>query len=161
MSRPERQNVLALNVGGTHYTTTLSTLLSQDKSYFTSLLSGDWAETGQNELFIDRDGELFKHILRYLRASPEGQSQLVQTLPKSEQVLLAEEARFFQLHHLNTLLETEEPASQEYHYFHCPATQLQTRISAGAFQGCRISGSTFVFNPNNGDNFFHAVLMRR
>ena len=161
MSRPERQNVLALNVGGTHYTTTLSTLLSQDNSYFTSLLSGDWAETAQSELFIGRDGELFKHILRYLRASPVGQTQLVQTLSKSEQTLLAEEARFFQLHHLNTLLETEEHALQEFQYFQCPSVQLQARLSESALQGWGVSGSTFVHNPYTGTTYFHAVLMRR
>lgn len=37
-----------------------------------------WEDTAQAELFIKRGGEMFKHVLRFLRASPEGKIQLVQ-----------------------------------------------------------------------------------
>ena len=69
---------LVVNVGGTRYTTSLTTLLSEENSVFTGMLGGDWAETDEQELFIDRDGELFKHVPRFLRASQEGLASCAQ-----------------------------------------------------------------------------------
>ncbi len=60
MAGSERR--LVVNVGGTKYATSVTTLLSEANSYFTSMLGGDWAETGQQELFIDRNGELFANM---------------------------------------------------------------------------------------------------
>jgi len=107
------QNIVVMNVGGTRYTTTVATLLSQVSSFFNCLLSDDWAEAGQKELFLDRDGKLFKHILRFLRASLDGQRQLVQTFSESERILVAEEAKFFQLNNLSNLLHTEQLATRQ------------------------------------------------
>ena len=106
-----------LNVGGTRYTTTLSTLLSEQDSYFSCLLGGDWSDTAQAEVFIDRDGDLFKHILRFLRASPEGKARVPQVLSTFERLELAEEARFYQLHRLAQLLEGPATASNATHSF--------------------------------------------
>jgi len=105
MAGSERR--LVVNVGGTKYATSVTTLLSEANSYFTSMLGGDWAETDQQELFIDRDGELFKHVLRFLRASPEGRLQIVQSLTRAEKALLREEASVFQLERLSTLLQAD------------------------------------------------------
>ena len=85
---------LVVNVGGTRYTTSLTTLLSEENSFFTGMLGGDWAETDEQELFIDRDGELFKQVLRFLRASQEGRLQVVRSLTRTERALLHEEAKF-------------------------------------------------------------------
>ncbi len=94
-------------VGGTRYTTSLTTLLSEGNSFFTGMLGGDWAETDEQELFIDRDGELFKHVLRFLRASQEGRLQVVRSLTRTERALLHEEAKYYQLDHLSMLLQAE------------------------------------------------------
>lgn len=101
---------LVVNVGGTRYTTSLTTLLSEENSFFTGMLGGDWAETDEQELFIDRDGELFKHVLRFLRASQEGRLQVVRSLTRTERALLHEEAKFYQLDHLSMLLQAENDA---------------------------------------------------
>ncbi len=101
---------LVVNVGGTRYTTSLTTLLSEENSFFAGMLGGDWAETDEQELFIDRDGELFKHVLRFLRASQEGRLQVVRSLTRTERALLLEEAKFFQLDHLSMLLQAENDA---------------------------------------------------
>ena len=51
---------------------------------------------------------MFKHVLRFLRASPQGKVDLVQSLSHEDKRALAEEASFFQLGDLSRLLE--EPA---------------------------------------------------
>ena len=51
---------------------------------------------------------MFKHVLRFLRASPQGKVDLVQSLSHEDKRALAEEASFFQLGNLSRLLE--EPA---------------------------------------------------
>ena len=95
---------IELNVGGVRYTTSSTTLLSEPSSYFACLLSGDWEDAARPEVFVDRDGELFKYILRFLRASPEGKGQLVKSLSAADRVALLEEAQFFQLSNLVRVL---------------------------------------------------------
>ena len=85
---------IRLNVGGIRYTTTCDTPLSEANSYFSCLLSGDWKDTMGSELFIDRDGELFKYILRFLRASPQGKASLVQNLSIQDRDALTEGCPF-------------------------------------------------------------------
>ena len=59
--------ILKLNVGGTKFYTTRSTLLKS--GYFRALLSGNFADSRQDDgyLFIDRDPVIFGFILKYLR----------------------------------------------------------------------------------------------
>jgi len=62
--------IIELNVGGTPYTTSLSTLLSVPETYFAGRFSGNfWAleRDAQGRFFIDRDGITFRYILNYLR----------------------------------------------------------------------------------------------
>jgi len=58
-----------LNIGGSHITTTRTTLLSKGQNFFVPLLSGKIPtvkdETGA--FFIDRSGEYFTPILNFLR----------------------------------------------------------------------------------------------
>ena len=107
---------VTLNVGGTLYTTTVRTLLSEPNSYFTDLFGGKRDDAVQAEVFIDRDGELFKHILRFLRASPEGKPQLMQTLSVADKVALLEEAKFFQLENMEELLLVGYTTQRKIHY---------------------------------------------
>jgi len=58
-----------LDVGGIKYQTYQSTLTMSSK-YFECMLLGPWKERGDSEdnpIFIDRDGNNFRHILAYLR----------------------------------------------------------------------------------------------
>jgi len=58
---------IKLNVGGMPFETTKETLLQAD--YFIAMLNGSWAESHNidDPIFIDRDGEGFKHVLCLLR----------------------------------------------------------------------------------------------
>ena len=68
-STREAQRV-RLNVGGRRFETTVATLTSNGslESMFSSLLQHtERGETGEQELFIDRDGEAFGPLLNFLR----------------------------------------------------------------------------------------------
>eukprot|EP01095_Lingulamoeba_sp_RSL-Kostka_P014006 TRINITY_DN596_c0_g2_i1.p1 TRINITY_DN596_c0_g2~~TRINITY_DN596_c0_g2_i1.p1 ORF type:complete len:378 (-),score=117.67 TRINITY_DN596_c0_g2_i1:352-1401(-) len=64
-------NIIALNVGGKLFYTTKSTLLNQsfENTFFHSLLSEKFDSTKDKNgaYFIDRDGDIFEHILYFLR----------------------------------------------------------------------------------------------
>ena len=107
--------VITLNVGGTRYTTTLSTLTKYPDSMLGVMFSGRHYLPQQEDgsYFIDRDGEVFKYILMYLRdrdlcfdylhddglRNPQDQpSPLESSLLK----LVAYEAQYFQLRELET-----------------------------------------------------------
>ena len=60
--------VVRLNVGGTLFTTSRSTLTKID-SFFTGLLHAhDTSSDGS--IFVDRDPTHFRHVLNYLRGAP-------------------------------------------------------------------------------------------
>ena len=63
------EKVVTLDVGGTKYRTTLSTLTKYPDSMLGVMFSGrhDLPQQEDGSYFIDRDGEVFKYILMYLR----------------------------------------------------------------------------------------------
>jgi hypothetical protein len=70
MSTPPLQaqtDKITLDVGERRFVTTTSTLIEQS-GFFSSLLSGRWdnKET-RNSYYLDMDGDVFAHVLRYLR----------------------------------------------------------------------------------------------
>lgn len=73
--------IVELNVGGVHYTTTLSTLLQDKATRLHELFAGPegrdtLAKDSKGRYFLDRDGVLFRYILDFLRDKalhlPEG-----------------------------------------------------------------------------------------
>eukprot|EP00484_Ammonia_sp_Unknown_P022920 CAMPEP_0197035656 /NCGR_PEP_ID=MMETSP1384-20130603/13390_1 /TAXON_ID=29189 /ORGANISM="Ammonia sp." /LENGTH=340 /DNA_ID=CAMNT_0042465743 /DNA_START=43 /DNA_END=1062 /DNA_ORIENTATION=+ len=62
------QEIVTLNVGGIKYTTTIQTLTGFD-GYLGARFSSKYAimPSQDGTYFIDRDGELFKYVLEYLR----------------------------------------------------------------------------------------------
>lgn len=58
--------VIRFNVGGKTFLTSLTTL-EKERSMLTAMLSGAFAESSEDEIFIDRDGSRFAHVLNYLR----------------------------------------------------------------------------------------------
>lgn len=60
------RQLVRLNVGGKSFCTSLSTL-NKERSMLSVLLSGAFAENSEDEIFIDRDGSRFIHVLNYLR----------------------------------------------------------------------------------------------
>ncbi|XP_055382911.1 BTB/POZ domain-containing protein KCTD12 [Condylostylus longicornis] len=91
----DTNDIIELNVGGVHYTTTLKTLTSDKNSllneYFTDIKKKGIKDS-KGRYFLDRDGVLFRYILDYLR-----DKQL--NLPEGfrEKVRLRMEAEHFQL----------------------------------------------------------------
>ncbi|CAL1546230.1 unnamed protein product [Lymnaea stagnalis] len=88
------KSVITLNVGGILYTTTTATLLKYPESMLGSLLSHNLPSTkdAHGQLFIDRDGHIFRHILNFLRSS-----QLCLPSNFKELDLLSAEADFYQI----------------------------------------------------------------
>ena len=86
---------VVLNVGGTRFSTSITTL-SNSSAYFESLFSHEWAESRDNgdgeEVFVDQDPEPFRVLLSYMRLGKVEASEL--TLP----VLL--QAKFFGMERL-------------------------------------------------------------
>lgn len=58
---------MKLNVGGTLFHTTKTTLTSVPDSFFYAMLGGNWLPDPDGEYFIDRDAVHFPRILSYLR----------------------------------------------------------------------------------------------
>ncbi|XP_045199627.2 BTB/POZ domain-containing protein KCTD6-like [Mercenaria mercenaria] len=62
--------IVKLNVGGTFYSSTKTTLTKVTGSYLCRLMTGEVPCTRDEKgsYFIDRDGQVFRHILNYLRS---------------------------------------------------------------------------------------------
>eukprot|EP01084_Bolivina_argentea_P127911 226168_1 len=62
-------DIITLDIGGTKYRTSWDTLTKDKGSLFTKIFNGEAAITKNDDgsYFIDRDGEIFKYILNYLR----------------------------------------------------------------------------------------------
>jgi hypothetical protein len=62
-------DIVHLNVGGTRFSTSRITLTQICDSFFSSLLSGriQSLKDEKGAIFIDRDPDLFRLILNYLR----------------------------------------------------------------------------------------------
>lgn len=56
--------IIKLNVGGIHFQTTKDTLIKSP--YFSMMLNGKWS-IPKDEIFIDRSGKIFEHVLNLLR----------------------------------------------------------------------------------------------
>eukprot|EP00123_Amoebidium_parasiticum_P020713 comp5518_c0_seq1/m.1444 comp5518_c0_seq1/g.1444 ORF comp5518_c0_seq1/g.1444 comp5518_c0_seq1/m.1444 type:complete len:260 (-) comp5518_c0_seq1:360-1139(-) len=96
--------VVHLNVGGVPYQTSKSTLLANEESFFSSLLSGRFPSTkdANGAYFIDRDGDTFKYVLEYLRCGSA-------TVPACDRERVCREAEFFCLAGLVAQLADNDP----------------------------------------------------
>ena len=111
---------ISLNVGGTRYTTSLSTLMRYPDSMLGRMFGGDFptAKDKDGACFIDGDGQLFRFVLNFLR-----RNEL--SLPEDfkELDLLKKEADFYQI---EPLIRALKLASS------CPTTDGKTvEISEG------------------------------
>ena len=100
--------VIDLNVGGTRYSTSLSTLTKYPESMLGVMFSGrhdlETMKCSDGSFFIDRDGTHFRHILNYLRDGVE----VVDSFPRSVVVLqgFLREAKYYQLDGLVAALKS-------------------------------------------------------
>lgn len=106
-------DIVRLNVGGVHYTTTKSTLLRFPNSMLGAMFNGALSTSLDENgcYFIDRDGQIFRYILNFLRSS-----QLSLPAGFDSLELLAVEADFYQLEPLincvNTLIARKDRDGQ-------------------------------------------------
>ncbi|CAF1208875.1 unnamed protein product [Adineta ricciae] len=96
-------NVIDLNVGGCRYTTSLSTLRKYEDSMLAAMFSGryDLTKDKDGNIFIDRDGTYFGHILNYLRCD--------QMPPESVALNVLREGEMFCINSLVAKLEGSSP----------------------------------------------------
>ncbi|CAF1062682.1 unnamed protein product [Adineta steineri] len=102
-----------LDVGGHKYTTNVDTLTREQNTFFAALFSGRWElqiDPNDNSVFIDRNGELFRHILEYLRTDSIPND--VMTNEPLRQLLIIE-AEYFCIHNLIHILTEPERKRQE------------------------------------------------
>jgi hypothetical protein len=86
---------ITLNVGGTRYETTRSTLCSYKGSMLERMFGGQFNTKPDEDgsYFIDRDGELFRHIMHVLRNGPI----IAKNLPSSRESRINIELEYFGL----------------------------------------------------------------
>ncbi|XP_030855856.1 uncharacterized protein DDB_G0287347 [Strongylocentrotus purpuratus] len=104
-ARPRQSdNHIGLNVGGKIYLTTRDTLTRYPNSFFAIMLDSEIPSDRdtQGNYLIDRDGEIFRHVLNFMRCGKV-------VLPRgfSEFDLLEQEADFFSLEALEVVLKRE------------------------------------------------------
>ena len=99
-----------LNVGGTYFETVMETLTKNSEgqlTYFKTLFSRQWEsekDPNDDSIFIDRSGDLFWHILQYLRTGKLIFDDNDMTLRQS----LIIEAEFYKVESLAKLLKSME-----------------------------------------------------
>ncbi|KAF4656226.1 BTB/POZ domain-containing protein kctd3 [Perkinsus olseni] len=87
------ESMVALNVGGTTFETSRQTLCQQEGSFLEAILSGRYEvpKDADGRVFLDRDPEMFRQILNFLR------NPMNPPCPRdaTESMLLAREADFY------------------------------------------------------------------
>ena len=66
-SMEDARKPIIIQIGERSFTTTKNTL-TKAGGYFSSQFSGRWADPTRGQYFLDMDGDVFEHILRYLRS---------------------------------------------------------------------------------------------
>lgn len=100
-----QERVVHLNVGGLKYQSTYETL--SHSAVFAALLR---MKADKEEIFIDRDGVPFKWILSFLRSisvglfSRQWAMSMLEHLPYVDKLAIMEEAEFFQIPQLMSLV---------------------------------------------------------
>ena len=104
------EKIIKLNVGGKIFTTRLDTIVNSwcKDNFLSALFSGSFLpETDSNgNYFIDRNGDIFHHILNILR--DQSYLAIISQLSKIEKQQLIIECQFFGIESLLTKSETEE-----------------------------------------------------
>lgn len=99
-------HIVKLNIGGTLYTTRVSTLTKYPESRLAKMFEGTEPSTedSNGNFFIDRDGSIFRFILNYIRT---GKLHLPKDFTEYGQ--LHEEAEFYEITPLSDYLKKLQP----------------------------------------------------
>ena len=100
-----QENVITLNIGGQLYSTSKSTLCSQQESMLAAMFSGyhQLKKMENGSYFIDADGKHFGTILNYLRGRIVYSTDLIED--RKTLTELRKEADFYNLVHLRDLVD--------------------------------------------------------
>lgn len=147
---PIKSRVVTLNVGGATYTTYVATLTRFPDSMIATMFSGKHAMVADDKgnYFIDRDGELFRHILNFLRNPEEFEPQKLK--PELFRNLQSEARYFGLLGHMfpyksrtclasigsikrQNLIYSEKKIENTHWVQWAPATVLVSRDECGIF----------------------------
>ena len=122
--------IVNLNVGGSRYTTTLSTLTKYPDSMLGAMFSGRHALVQQEDgsYFIDRDGETFRYILMYLRDDRLARA-IIPQLDTKLQLHLAYDAEYFQVQELETIARLNQTKTNQ------QRSKLQQRTTSSDLEG--------------------------
>ena len=71
--------LVTFNVSGQRFEISQCLLDSHPETILTKSASERWRDQSESEIFIERDGEIFRHVLSYLR---DGRVDLPITVPK-------------------------------------------------------------------------------
>ena len=93
-------NTVALNVGGNIFVTTKQTLSRENSSILSDTEEQGFFRDSKKRIFIDRDGDLFENILKYLET---GALHLPKTF--NELNCLRGEAKYYKLTKLSVLID--------------------------------------------------------
>ncbi|XP_021743527.1 FH protein interacting protein FIP2-like isoform X1 [Chenopodium quinoa] len=92
---PDSPSVVRLNIGGKKFCTTVDTLTQREPdSMLAAMFSGRYTvcqDSDKGYIFVDRDGEHFRHILNWLRDG------MIPNLKDSDYAELLREAEYYQL----------------------------------------------------------------
>eukprot|EP01006_Ploeotia_vitrea_P014732 TRINITY_DN40222_c0_g1_i2.p1 TRINITY_DN40222_c0_g1~~TRINITY_DN40222_c0_g1_i2.p1 ORF type:complete len:550 (-),score=25.53 TRINITY_DN40222_c0_g1_i2:143-1630(-) len=103
------REVINLNVGGTTFSTTKSTLLAEPETFFWHLLhSGCWSPDYGDSFFVDRNPKFFEPILDYLREKRLYIS--VDKLSEDDRVRFLADVQFYQITTLSNSLNLPSTA---------------------------------------------------
>ncbi|KAI9244244.1 hypothetical protein BY458DRAFT_529798 [Sporodiniella umbellata] len=121
------ERVVKLNIGGVSYCTYHDTL--KCSPYFMNLLDGEMKKrtvVNGDELFIDRSGSLFEHIIDYLRTGS------LESIEADERTLikLREEAEYYQL---KDLVDSIDALSENAPIIECPTSKGQQDVAVRVF----------------------------
>lgn len=109
INSPGQSDIVCLNVGGQLFATSAQTLKRDPDSMLGRMFCSHMGLTtdANGNIFIDRDGTHFRHILNYLRSGS------VPQLPPSVRKELLQEADFYQLRGLAQALHSGTPGGPD------------------------------------------------
>ena len=93
-------DTITLNIGGNIFVTTKTALSREKLSFLCDIEKKASLRDSENRIFVDRDGNLFEHILRYLET---GVLHLPETFHDFTRLQI--EAKYYKLTYLSTLIE--------------------------------------------------------
>ncbi|XP_075694571.1 BTB/POZ domain-containing protein kctd15 isoform X2 [Rhinoderma darwinii] len=146
-----------IDVGGHMYTSSLATLTKYPDSRISRLFNGTEPivlDSLKQHYFIDRDGEIFRYILSFLRTS-----KLLLPEDFKELNLLYEEAKYYQLHPMVKELERWKQDKEHRKHFQ-PCDCLVVRVTPDLGERIALSGEKALIEeifPETGDVMCNSV----